>query len=283
MAFVETNPVEKTMKANEIMARFRRIAPKPVLASPPTAAVDQSQQRRSGKRGARDLVPAPADKRLRGAPCYPFPPYRALPWTSPLEATPVASSRCLFPGDRDGDLLRKPQAPKVIVPRPARPVRTTICVDASSVTGANSVKLPACRMTAEQLEAEIERDALPAVISGPGDRVIRANDAYKALVGQPVCPWLDSVPDDSCAGASRRINGEVVLDVRWFTSTETIRSSAGGTFSCSSRISWERNGTLTSVAMPCDVMRFDCGSGDHRFVWRFDTYRISKGTVKTEN
>lgn len=269
MASVATNPVEKTMKANEIMAGFRRIAPKPVLASSPTNAVDQSQQRRSGKRGARDLVPAPADKRLRGPPSYPFPPYCTLPWTSPLEAAP-ASSRCLFPDERDGDLLRKPQAPKVIAPRPARPVRTTICVDASSVTGANSVKLPACRMTAEQLEAEIERDALPAVISGPGDRVLRANDAYKALVGQPVCPWLDSLPDDS-AGASRRINGEVVLDVRRFTSTETIRSSAGGTFSCKSRISWERNGTLTSVAAPCDVMRFDCGSGDYCFVWRFDT------------
>jgi hypothetical protein len=170
------------------------------------------------------------------------------------------------------DLVRK-----VIAPHPARPVRTTVCVDTSSVTSANPVKLAACRMTVEQVLAEMERDALPAVMSDPGNRVLRANDAYKALVGQPVCPWLSSLsPPGGAGSASRRINGEVVLDVRRFYSTdEPARASAGGAFSCNSRISWERNGTLTSVAAPCDVMRFDCGSGGCLCVWRFDTTRGS--------
>jgi hypothetical protein len=271
MAFVMATQrrVEAAVKANEIMARFRPIAPKPVLTPPPTSAVILSSQRWSGKRGGRDLVPAPSDKRLRGAPSScPCPLFRASPWTwSCLETAPASS---IIPMERD-------QARKVIAPRPARPVRTTVCVDTSSVTGANPVKLAACRMTVEQVLAEMERDALPAVMSDPGNRVLRANDAFKALVGQPVCPWLGSLtlPGDA-AGASWRINGEVVLDVRRFYSTdEPARASAGGAFSCNSRILWERNGTLTSVAAPCDVMRFDCGSGGCLFVWRFDTTRGS--------
>ncbi|KAM0828392.1 hypothetical protein ACQ4PT_067588 [Festuca glaucescens] len=275
MAFMATQRrVETAVKTNEIMARFRPIAPKPVLTPPPTSAVILSSQRwsGSGKRGGRDLVPAPSDKRLRGAPSScPCPLFRASPWTwSCLEAAPASS----IPMERD--LVRK-----VIAPRPARPVRTTVCVfffcEKTLFTGANSVKLAACRMTAEQLVAEMERDVLPAVISDPGNRVLRANDAYKALVGQPVCSWLGSpsLPGHA-GGASRRINGEVVLDVRRFNSTdEPARASTGGAFSCNSRILWERNGTLTSVAAPCDVLRFDCGSGGCLFVWRFDTTRGS--------
>ena len=256
---------ETAVKTNEIMARFRPIAPKPVvLAPPPTNAAVLSSQRRSRSwHGGRDLVPS----------SYPYPIFRASPWnSSDPEAAPASSRRVEL------DLLRKPRGPaKVIAPRPARPVRTTICVDTSSVTGANSAKLAARRTTtATQVVSEMERDALPAVVSsGPGgNRVVRANDAYKALVGQPVCPWLDSLPGGD---ASRRINGEVVLDVRRFNSAEPTRASgAGGTFSCKSRISWERDdGTLASVAAPCDVTRFDCSSGGTLFVWRFDTSRGS--------
>jgi hypothetical protein len=263
MAFMATTQ-RRVEKTNEIMARFRPIAPKPLLLAPPptNAVILSASQRRPGKRGGRDLVPPPSHKRLRGAPSsYPYPIFRPSSpwaWSGPAAAPPSSGLR------------------KVIAPRPARPVRTTICVDTSSVTDSN---LAARRMTAEQVVAEMERDALPAVVSGPGSRVLRTNDAYKALVGQPVCPWLDSLlpGEGHAAGAPRRISGEVVLDVWRFNSTDepTSTASAGGTFSCKSRISWERDGTLASVAAPCDVVRFDCGSGGELFVWRFDTARAS--------
>lgn len=293
-----TQRVETAVKTNEIMARFRPIAPKPTLAPPHGAEVSGvlSLQSRSRKRGRQDHVPAAAlaeDKRQRGSSSYPPPTEtsaqhmpvdfprsdehllrltiagsRSSPWTPSPEVAAAAARR--FPVERN--LLRKLQEPKVIVPRPARPVRTTICVDTSSVTGDNSAKLAVCRMTAAQVVAELEHDVLPAVVSGSGNRVRLMNDAYKALVGQPVCPWLDSLPG---AGLSSRINGEVVLDVRRFTSTEPVRAGEGGAFSCNSRISWERDGTLASVAVPCDVMRLDCNPGDYLFVWRFDTTRGS--------
>jgi hypothetical protein len=36
------------------------------------------------------------------------------------------------------------------------------------------------------------------------------NDAYMAMVGQPVCVWLNALLGTD---ASRRINGEVVLNI----------------------------------------------------------------------
>jgi len=109
-------------------------------------------------------------------------------------------------------------------------VRTTIFIDCSNVVGATTseVEVAVSNKTPREVEVELELpDALPAIVSGCNNhRVYLANDAYKAMVGQPICPWLDSLPG---AGASRRINGEVVLSVGEF-STALHLSSIGCAF-----------------------------------------------------
>ncbi|XP_062213711.1 uncharacterized protein LOC133914672 [Phragmites australis] len=294
--------MEKAATTSEIMARFRPIAPKPMLA--PLGATANSVLCRARKRGWQDPVPPPAPKWQRTALSYPPAPVwraagtgaaatltrgrclpeglllprsdedllrlslarsRASPWV------PSSNTRRLFPLKRD--LLSELQVPKVIAPRPARPLRTTICIDSSNVAGANSVAAVALsKKTVREVEAELElADALPAVVSGRYNRVHLANDAYKAMVGQPVCPWLDSLPG---AGASRRINGEVVLNVQTFSPASRL-PNAGGAFPCTARISWELDEAITSLTVPCAVERLTGSSGDYHFIWRFDSTRAS--------
>ena len=163
---------------------------------------------------------------------------------------------------------------RVIKPRAARPRRTTICIDSSNIAAAAVSK-----KTAREVEAEMELPgALPAVVSGQHNRVHLANDAYKEMVGQPECPWLDSVPG---AGASRRINGVVVLHVRRFSSPAAASSSrsppvdTAGAFPCTARISWDCDGAIASLTVPCAVERLAGDSGDYLFIWRFDSGRAS--------
>ena len=249
MAMVQ--PADPAFKANEILARFRPIAPKPALAAAASpvaqAAAEgvvaanrvlcqlQSRPCRARKRGRPTVVPVspkspaqPAAKRKRVA--APYPPLRCAAATDavatatrayvsvvvlgsaclPLASLPpaatvaedlvkVAAEERDVPVERD--LLRKLLEPKVISPRAVRPVCSTIHVECIRRTDATCTD--AFPKTAAEVEAELEADALPAVVSDSGNRVRLVNDAYKEMVGQLECPWLDA--------ASRTISGEVVL------------------------------------------------------------------------
>ena len=95
----------------------------------------------------------------------------------------------LFPVERD--LISKLQVPKVIRPHPARPVRTIICIDCSNIVvdaTTSVLEVAMSNKTPREVEIELELpDALPAIVAGyNNNRVYLANDAYKAMVGQPI-------------------------------------------------------------------------------------------------
>ena len=309
MAMVQ--PADPAVKANEILARFRPIAPKPALAAAAASPVAQaaaegvvaanrvlcqlqSRPCRARKRGRPNVVPVspkspaqPAAKRKRAA--APYPPLRCAAATDavatatrahvsvvvpgsaclPLESLPpadtvaedlvkVAAEERDVPVERD--LLRKLLEPKVISPRAVRPVFSTIHVECIRRTDATCTD--AVSKTAAEVEAELEADALPAVVSDSGNRVRLVNDAYKEMVGQPECPWLDAV-----AAASRRISGEVVLQV----DVAALLPEPHEVLTCTARIEWEYGGKYTSIMAPCDVSRLLCESRDYLFTWRFRT------------
>lgn len=314
MAMVQQ--VDMAVKANEIMARFRPIAPKPAMPTSPAGQAGdgdgvvatnrvlcqlQSSPCQARKRGRPSVVPVspPVAAKRKRAPGTPA-PLRCAAATDAVVATTtrahvsVALSGCaclhfssLSPAsagsgdltrlspkvaaaaeeERDvpveRDLLRKLLEPKVISPRAVRPVGSTIHVE-YIVHGAVDVGCTAASKTAQEVEAELETDALPAVVSDSSNRVRLVNDVYKKMVGQPVCPWLDAV---AAAAASRRISGEVALVV---AEPATLPEFRGG-FSCTAMIEWERDGKRASIRVLCDVSRLQCESRDYLFTWRFRT------------
>ncbi|KAK4274624.1 hypothetical protein QN277_017818 [Acacia crassicarpa] len=170
------------------------------------------------------------------------------------------------------DLLQQLQTPTsvsmVIAPRPVRPLGSTITVgcineDPSHPPAAQAPKMP------EEVEQEVESEALPVVISDSNNQVRMVNSAYKEMVGQPECPWLDSMvtgdgrlPCRSC----KRISGEVTL--RLCDSSIPVSSSG---FTCWVRIEWKTNEKISSLNAFCDVIRLSCESRDYLFKWRFHT------------
>ncbi|OEL13490.1 hypothetical protein BAE44_0025490 [Dichanthelium oligosanthes] len=310
MALVQ--PADRAVKANEILARFRPIAPKPALAAAASpvaqAAAEgvvaanrvlcqlQSRPCRARKRGRPTVVPVspksaaqPAVKRKRAG--APYPPLRCAATTDAVATAtrahvsvvvpgsaclPLASLPTLATGAEDlakvaaeerdvpveRDLLRKLLEPKVISPRAVRPVCSTIHVECIHRTDATCTPV-AVSKTAAEVEAGLEADALPVVVSDSSNRVRLVNDAYKEMVGQPECPWLDAV-----AAASRRISGEVVLVV----AGESPLPESYDMFTCTARIEWEHGGKGSSISAPCDVSRLQCESrADYLFTWRFRT------------
>lgn len=265
-------------KTHEIMARFRPIAPKPQLPPSsgrqclhsPSAAPLRARARpcRAGKRGRADpLLPAPS-KRPK-ALLLPVPPRAGrlnggtglslLPPPDPAGAPALAAP----PPPVERDLLRKLQEPpRLIAPVPVRPVGSSITVGCIS-RGPAAGPPPAPR-TPEEVEEEVESEAEPAVVSDWSNRVRLANSAYKEMVGQPECPWLEA----TAAAASRRISGEVVLDLP--AEPWGIPAGAGG-FSCRVRVAWARDGRRSFVDAPCDVSRLRCDSKDYKFAWRIRT------------
>ncbi|KAF7007799.1 hypothetical protein CFC21_022698 [Triticum aestivum] len=310
MAMVQ--PADMAVKANEILARFRPIAPKPALPASPVQAIDGAADRvlchlqnrpcRARKRGRPSAVPvsAPAAAAKRKRAAYPVPlrcaaaaatdavvstatrAYVSVPGSAcmPFASLPPATastggnltmlSTTMVAGDDEEeerdvpverDLLRKLLEPKVISPRAMRPVGSTIHVE-SIVPGAVDATSTAASKTAEEVEAEVETDALPAVVTDSSNRVRLVNDAYKEMVGAPECLWLGAV------AASRRISGEVALVV---AEQATLPESPGG-FSCTAKIEWEcRGGERASFHAACDVSRLQCEYRHYLFAWRFRT------------
>ncbi|KAI4339816.1 hypothetical protein MLD38_024716 [Melastoma candidum] len=172
------------------------------------------------------------------------------------------------------DLLQQLQAPRegssnsngsasVISPRPVRPVGSSIVVGCMNEYAA--VKDPQLSTRkAEEVEEEVESEKLPAVISDSNGRVRLANSAYKEMVGQPECPWLDSVVAGQ-SPKSTRISGDVILRSCDENSTGLAGKKAGACFRCWVRIEWGER----SVKAVCDVKRLRCESKDYVFYWRF--------------
>ncbi|GAV56590.1 hypothetical protein CFOL_v3_00132 [Cephalotus follicularis] len=169
------------------------------------------------------------------------------------------------------DLLQQLQGastPNVITPLPVRPVGSSISVGCISEDprAVRTVQIP---KKPEEVEDEVESEALPAVISDSNNKVRMANSAYKEMVGQPECSWLDAMVTGEGSpggGSCRRINGEVML--HFFDSKVPVSSNG---FSCWVRIEWGRDGMKRSINAFCDVIRLTCQSKDYLFSWRFHT------------
>ncbi|XP_062189402.1 uncharacterized protein LOC133892565 [Phragmites australis] len=298
LAMAMVQPADMTVKADEILARFRPIAPKPILslAQAPEDMVAakrllcqlQSRPCRARKRGRPTVVPVSPS-----AAAAPYLPLRCAAATDavatatrahvfmvvpgspriPLASLPPATTGAEDPArvspkvaaeaERDvpveRDLLRKLLEPKVISPRAVRPVCSIIHVESIHLTDATCTAIVS--KTAAEVEMELEADALPALVSDSSNRVRLVNDAYKEMVGQPECPWLDAV------AAASRISGEVVLVVAEPASLPESRE----VFTCTAKIEWEYDGKCTSISAPCDVSQLQCESRDYLFTWRFHT------------
>ncbi|KAK8692475.1 hypothetical protein V6N13_075934 [Hibiscus sabdariffa] len=154
----------------------------------------------------------------------------------------------------------------VITPQPVRlrPVGSIISVGCIKE---NTSLMQAPKKLLEEVEKEAESEALPAIVSDSNNKVRLANSAYKEMVGQPECLWLDSIV--TCEGRviGKRICGEVVLHL---SDSSWARESKG--FSCWVKIQWGSEGKKRSVEAFCDVMRSTCQSKDPLFTWRFHPY-----------
>ncbi|XVF39793.1 hypothetical protein PTKIN_Ptkin01aG0060800 [Pterospermum kingtungense] len=208
------------------------------------------------------LVPAVADKTTRAA----------LNSMEPRGREKLIDLNTIAEIPEEKDLLKQLQGTpttSVISPRPIRPVGSSISVkcikENPSLTSPMQVpKKP------EEVEEEVESDALPAVISDSNNKVRLANSAYKEMVGQPECPWLDSMITGEGRGGGnscKRICGEVMLHL----SDSRVPMKSNG-FSCWVRIDWGSEGNKKSIKAFCDVIRLSCQSKDYVFTWRFHTH-----------
>lgn len=178
--------------------------------------------------------------------------------------------------ERDFLKLQSPisSSPIVIAPQPVRPVGSSISVgsineESSGSTSSNPTSQVLPKKKREEVESEVESEELPTVVSDSNNKVRLANSAYKEMVGQPECPWLDSmVAVSSC----KRIGGEVMLQ---FSDTESLPVKSNG-FSCWVKIEWGSS----SVHAFCEVMRLSCESKDYLFEWRFHTTEASESGSK---
>ncbi|KAM0968265.1 hypothetical protein ACFX2A_016939 [Malus domestica] len=154
----------------------------------------------------------------------------------------------------------------VIEPQPIRLVGSNISVgcisaDPSLAPAAQAPKKP------EDVEEEMESKALPAVISDSHNKVRIANSAYKEMVGQPECLWLDAIVAGDGRFGGKRISGEVSLQL----SGSGVAVSSNG-FSCWVRIEWGNEMNKHTINTFCDVMKLSCESKDYLFEWRFHTH-----------
>ncbi|XP_047325183.1 uncharacterized protein LOC124928972 [Impatiens glandulifera] len=154
----------------------------------------------------------------------------------------------------------------VFTPQPVRPVCSSITVGSIScpdlgLSLSPYAQIPMRMKKKKEIEGDVESEALPAVVSDSNNKVRLANSAYKEMVGQPECSWLDSC-------ACKRICGEVMLH---FSGSISLPLSSNG-FSCWVTIEWgRRNGETTSVNAFCDVIKLSCESREYQYAWRFHT------------
>ncbi|KZV54529.1 hypothetical protein F511_01327 [Dorcoceras hygrometricum] len=171
--------------------------------------------------------------------------------------------------------LKQPVKGNIITPQPVRPVGSNIVVkNISAYTGRSSAdaKRP------DEVEDEIEGDAVPTIISDSNNKVRVANAAYKEMVGQPECCWLDCV--SACGGGCKRIGGEILL--QFCCDTEVKIMSMHG-FTSQVEIAWESEGKKRSVNGSCDVVKVGFEEKNCKFLWRFHTSESPKTGSESDN
>ncbi|CAI9763066.1 unnamed protein product [Fraxinus pennsylvanica] len=168
--------------------------------------------------------------------------------------------------------------PVVITPRAVRPIGSTISVKSISENSGQSVKSitentgKQVLKNSAEVEAEVEAEEMPAVVSDSNNKVRLTNSAYKEMVGQPECCWLDFVPfHDGGGGACKRIGGEVALRL----DDSSFSLSLNG-FNCWVKIEWASNGKRSCVNAFCEAMKLGCEEKDYQFLWRFHKSEASK-------
>ncbi|KAG6422052.1 hypothetical protein SASPL_118613 [Salvia splendens] len=183
----------------------------------------------------------------------------AAPKASGIDLNTAAAEAQPQPQQQDLDLhLHLPEpaaAPAVISPRPVRPVGSSIIVESIAED-------PRGSSMAKGVEEAVEGEARPAIVSDAGNKVRMCNSAYKEMVGQPECCWLDG----------GRIGGEVSL--RFPDAEAGRRAREAAAFTCSVRIEWEGQGKKKMcVNASCSAVKLVCQTQtkDSQFLWRFDT------------
>ncbi|KAI3933942.1 hypothetical protein MKW92_051544 [Papaver armeniacum] len=319
-------------KLDEIMSRYRPIAPKPILDQTDAASATtttgntsrnlQISNKRVRKRGRYGLSSSAARKRTKAttptqlhgpsstntttSSSYglgfnalffsPPPPPPPPPHEAPIqiEKQPMMSLLNGFTNStittieipKEMDLLKTLHAGQVspghninsgcgsgnlIAPQPVRPVGSSISVGCISEDPNSSSTACVKKQQPEEVEAEVESDTLPVVVSDSRNKVRLANSAFKEMVGQPECAWLDSMGanTEKLTSKAKRISGEVMLDL----SNSQVPVSSNG-FSCNVKVEWGRNGEKSCVCAPCNVMKLSCESKDYLFTWRIHTTDI---------
>ncbi|GJZ75306.1 putative reverse transcriptase domain-containing protein [Tanacetum coccineum] len=164
--------------------------------------------------------------------------------------------------------LTKPTS-NVISPRPIRLVSSYVTIRAVKDDAVSVHNSPVVTKKAEEeVEKELEAQVLPGFVSDSKNNVRLVNSAYKEMVGQPECSWLDSMV------ACKTICGQVALS---FSDQDSMVSSSSG-FSCWATIEWVgvNNGNKNSVNAFGEAMRISCESKDYKFAWRFHTREASQ-------
>lgn len=156
-----------------------------------------------------------------------------------------------------------PTSPGVITPTAVCPVGSTILI--SCITNKESVQeegeTEQALKKSEDVEREVEGQDSPVIISDSNNKVRLENSAYKELVGQPECSWLDFMP--SSCGFRKRIGGEVLLKFL----EEGGRLSNG--FTCKVKIEWKSEGKKNSVGAFCEVTKLACSNKNYVSKWKF--------------
>ncbi|CAA0840717.1 Unknown protein [Striga hermonthica] len=243
----------------EIMSRYRPIAPRPDTLKPnpstdgggAAAASDHSGVRKSPYLRTvwahLQARPTRTRKRSRAASFSPPSLKRARTCLQGLIPPPPAYHHL-------------PNSPAGNLAAPVRPVGSTVVVEGIS---GEIRRLPAA-MGAAEVEEVVEAEVLPAIVSDSSNKVRICNAAYKELVGQPECGWLERAG----GGACRRIGGGIWLRCnveRWLHG-----------FSGWVRIEWERDGLKRCVRASCEALKLECVAKDYQFLWRF--YGLKSGT-----
>lgn len=152
----------------------------------------------------------------------------------------------------------------VIMPQALRPVGSSVLVEC--ITDTNLQASPLCGAM-EEIEEQFEAENWPALISDSNNRVRWANSAYRQMVGQPECSWLESPASNVHSHSPKvmRINGEVVLMFQRFQLPHFVPA-----FSCRVKIQWTNGTEKSSMTVPCDVVRSDGDLKDCFYAWKFD-------------
>lgn len=160
------------------------------------------------------------------------------------------------------------------MPQPVRPVGSSISVGPINEDQASLI--PMALKKREEVKEEAESEALLAVVSDSNNKVRLANSAYREMVGQPECKWLESMVtcDRRYLGdACKRICGEVMI--RFSGAGSGVPLSSNG-FSCWVMIEWGSKGKNSLVHAFSEVIRLACESKDYLFAWRFHTREASE-------